>query len=53
MKEYGEVDAHFHMFLTSVLAGVEWSASRLGRFTLGENDPVTYWIGGWVDPRAY
>jgi hypothetical protein len=34
-------------FLTSVLAGGKWSPSRLGRFTTG-----TYWIGGWVDPRA-
>jgi hypothetical protein len=36
-----------YRFLTSVLAGDEWSASRPGRFTLG-----TSWIGGWVDARA-
>jgi hypothetical protein len=37
MKVYGGV----------ALAGGEWSASRLGRFT-----PGTRWIGGWVGPRA-
>jgi hypothetical protein len=29
-----------------------WSASRLCHFTLGETDPSTHWIGGWVGPRA-
>jgi hypothetical protein len=38
--------------LTSALDGGEWSASRPGRFTLGERAPRTYWIGGWVGPRA-
>jgi hypothetical protein len=38
------IDAHL---LTSALAGGEWSASRLGRFT-----PDSQWIGGWVNPRA-
>jgi hypothetical protein len=38
--------------LTSALAGEEWSALRLGRFTSGERATVTHWIGGWVDPRA-
>jgi hypothetical protein len=41
-----------HIFLSSALVGGEWSASRLGRFTLVENSPCTYWIGGWVDPRV-
>jgi hypothetical protein len=41
-----------HIFLSSVLAGGEWSASRPGRFTLGENADGTHWIGSWVDPRA-
>jgi hypothetical protein len=41
-----------HVFLTPAVAGTEWSASRTGRFTLGERVPGTYWIGGWVDPRA-
>jgi hypothetical protein len=35
-------------FLTSTLDGEEWYASRPGRFTLGENYPVTHWLGGWV-----
>jgi hypothetical protein len=37
MKTYGGVDVYIHIFLTSALAGGEWSASRPGR---------------WVDPRA-
>jgi hypothetical protein len=41
-----------HIFLTSALVGGVWSASRSGRFTRGERDPGTHWIGGWVDPRA-
>jgi hypothetical protein len=40
------------MFLISALAGGEWSASRPGRFTSGEKDPGTHWIGDWVNPRA-
>jgi hypothetical protein len=49
MKAYGGVDVWLHIFLTSVLAGGEWSASRPGRFT---SAPGTHWIGGWVDPSA-
>jgi hypothetical protein len=52
MKEYGEVDVLIHIFLTSALAGGEWSASRPGCTTPGERAPVTHWIGGWVGPRA-
>jgi hypothetical protein len=52
MKAYGGVDVYIHIFLTSALAGGEWSASRPGRFTPGERAPGTHWIGGWVDPRA-
>jgi hypothetical protein len=52
MKTYGGVDVEIHIFLTSALAGGEWSASRPGRFTPGERDPGTYGIGGWVDHRA-
>jgi hypothetical protein len=51
MKAYG-VDVYIHIFLTSALAGGEWSASRPGLFTPGERVPGTHWIGGWVDPRA-
>jgi hypothetical protein len=39
-------------FLTSALDGVEWSGSRPGRFTLGEEVSCTHWIGGWVGLRA-
>jgi hypothetical protein len=39
MKVYGGVDVYIHIFLTSVLAGGDWSASRPGRFT-----PGTHWI---------
>jgi hypothetical protein len=39
-------------FLILALDGVEWSASRLGRFNPWENVPGTHWIGGWVGPRA-
>jgi hypothetical protein len=47
MKAYRGVDVLIHIFLTSSLAGGEWSASRTGCFTHG-----TRWIGGWVGPRA-
>jgi hypothetical protein len=46
MKAYGGVDVHFHIFLTSVLAGGEWSASRPDHFTPEEIVPGTHWIGG-------
>jgi hypothetical protein len=52
MKAYGGVDIYIHIFLTSELAGGEWSVSRPGRFTPGEGAPGPHWIGGWVDPRA-
>jgi hypothetical protein len=35
MRTYGGVDLYIHVFLTSVLAAGEWSASRPGRFTPG------------------
>jgi hypothetical protein len=52
MKMYGGVGVYIHIFLTSALAGGEWSASRPGRFTPGETAPGTHWIGGWVGPRT-
>jgi hypothetical protein len=52
MKAYGRVDLSIHFFLTSALAGGEWSASRPCRFTPGERAPGIHWIGGWVGPRA-
>jgi hypothetical protein len=47
MKAYGGVDVEIHVFLTSLLAGGQWSASRPCRFT-----PGAYWIGGWVGSRT-
>jgi hypothetical protein len=52
MKAYGEVDVYIHIFLTSALAGGEWSASRPGRFTSREIAPGTHLIGGWVGHGA-
>jgi hypothetical protein len=46
------VDVYIHIFLTSAIAGGEWSASHTGLFTPGERAPSTHWIGGWVHPRA-
>jgi hypothetical protein len=43
--EYGGVDVKTHVFLTLALVGGEWSASRPGRFTLGERASGTHWIG--------
>jgi hypothetical protein len=52
MKAYVGVDVQIHTFLTSVLVGGEWSASRPGYFSPGERAPGTHWIRGWVDPIA-
>jgi hypothetical protein len=41
MKAYGGVNVWIHIFYISALVGIEWSASRPGRFT-----PGTHWIGG-------
>jgi hypothetical protein len=35
-------------FLTSALDGLEWSASRPGRFTPSRKAAGTQWIGGWM-----
>jgi hypothetical protein len=35
------------MYRSTALAGGEWSGSLSGLFT-----PGTYWIGGWLGPRA-
>jgi hypothetical protein len=48
MKEYGGVDVEIHIFLTSALAGGEWSASRPGRSTAGERAPGNH----CMNPRA-
>jgi hypothetical protein len=47
MKTYEKVDVQTHIFLTSALAGGEWSVSCPGRFT-----HATHEIEGWVDPRT-
>jgi hypothetical protein len=52
MKTYWGVELQLHAFLTSSLDGVEWSASRPGRFFPRERTPGTHWIGGYVGPRA-
>jgi hypothetical protein len=51
-KMSGEVELLLHAFLTSVLDGDEWSASRPGRFILEERAPGTHWIDGWVGPSV-
>jgi hypothetical protein len=48
MKAYGGVHVQIRVFLTSALAGVEWSASRPCRYTPEERAPGTH----WEDPRA-
>jgi hypothetical protein len=52
MKTYEGVAVQIQVFLISALVGGDWSASRPSRFTPGEIAPGTYWIGGWVGPRA-
>jgi hypothetical protein len=52
MNAYGEWMYRSTFFLTSTLLGGEWSASRSDRSTPRERASRTYWIGGWVDPRA-
>jgi hypothetical protein len=52
MKAYGGVDVYIHIFLTSALAGGEWSASRPCRFSHREIVPGTRWVGVWVGLRA-
>jgi hypothetical protein len=52
MKGYVVVDLYIHIFLTSALAGGQWSASRRCRFTPGESGPCTHWVEGWVNPSA-
>jgi hypothetical protein len=52
MKTYGGVHVYIHVFLTSVLVGGEWSASRHCHFTPGETAHGTRFVGSWVDPRA-
>jgi hypothetical protein len=46
------MDVQIHVFLTSVLAASEWSASRFSRFAHGEKIPGTRWIGGLTFRKA-
>jgi hypothetical protein len=39
-------------FLTSILDGGEWSASRPDRFVSEERARSIHWKGGWIRPRA-
>jgi hypothetical protein len=48
----GEWMCRSTFFLTSALAGGEWSASRSWRFTPRERAPGTRWIVGVVEARA-
>jgi hypothetical protein len=50
--KYLEVEVQLHAFLTSALDGLEWLASRRGRFNPGERLPVTVSVWGCVGPRA-
>jgi hypothetical protein len=52
MNTYGGVDVQIRIFLTTALAGGEWSASRPGCFTPEKRATNTHWIGGWVNPRT-
>jgi hypothetical protein len=40
------------LFLTSLLDGSQWSASRLGSFTPEESALATHYIRGWLGPIA-
>jgi hypothetical protein len=51
MKAYGRVDMKIHILFYLGGQG-DRSASRPGRFTPGEKDLCTHWIGGWLGPRA-
>jgi hypothetical protein len=42
MKAYAGVNVYIQVFLTSALAGGEWSASGLGSFTPEEVVPGTH-----------
>jgi hypothetical protein len=52
MKAYWGSGVQLPASLTLALDGCEWSASCLVHFTPSEKAPGTYWIGGWVVPRA-
>jgi hypothetical protein len=51
MKTYRGMDVYTNVFLTSILVGSEWSASRRDRFVPEERAAGIRWIGCWVGPR--
>jgi hypothetical protein len=52
MKANEGVNVYIHVFLTSALAGGEWSASRAGRFTPGERARGTLEPTGTQTPTS-
>jgi hypothetical protein len=53
MKAHGRLDVQIHTVFTLAVVGGEWSASRLGRFTIRENLPVpTGQEVGWTPEQA-
>jgi hypothetical protein len=52
IRAYEGVKVLLHVFLTSVLNGCEWSASRTDSFIPRGKALSIRWIGGWVGNRA-
>jgi hypothetical protein len=52
MKANVGIHVQIYIFLTSILVGGKWLASRPCRFTTGEKVPDIHCIGGRVGPRA-
>jgi hypothetical protein len=53
MKANRGMDVEIHIFLTSALAGGEWSASRPCHFTPGKDPPVPIgWEVVWTQRRS-
>jgi hypothetical protein len=51
IKKYGGMEVQLHVFLTSVLNGIKWSALRPGRFTDEVRGSGTHWGGLSVGPK--
>jgi hypothetical protein len=51
MKDNWGVSVQIYSFLTSALAGGEWSVSLPDHYTSGERYSNTHWIRGWVIAR--
>jgi hypothetical protein len=52
MKTDGGVEIQLHAFLILALDGGKWSVPKPGRFILGERNPGTDLIRGWMGPRS-